>query len=399
MRGVLIGILGLFRRFRLGWRKLIGKTEADLAAEAVVSGKAWEEFCDTLKAAGGALQFPGAPQDPKIQAEGYRYLSRLARGGLEAFLEYGDTLAPELKRLCHETVKLGADNPDNYYQNCNLDGAYTYKITGTRGSVTYLGFSTKAGQYGQQGGITPLSELDASVMDIADDGTFEILISKEKHSGNWLEIHDGPNMLFVRQTFADREKEQIAELKIERLTGPKDPSSELTPERLVEALRAAGTFAAGAPIMFANWSNGFRKHSNKLPRFSDEVSTKAGGDPNIAYYHSHWALGPDEALVIEVMPPACDFWNFQLNNYWMESLDYVRHPVHTNSHIATYKSDGSVMVIVSATDPGIPDATWLSTTGHSEGTMCWRWVGAKEEDKIEPPTRIVKLSSLTPATT
>ena len=48
----------------------------------------------------------------------------------------------------------------------------------------------------------------------------------------------------------------------------------------------------------------------------------AGGDPNICYYHSYWQLGSEEDLVIEVTPPDCDSWNFQLDNNWMESLDY-----------------------------------------------------------------------------
>ena len=33
---------------------------------------------------------PGAPRDPFNQAEGYRYLARLARAGLENYLECAD---------------------------------------------------------------------------------------------------------------------------------------------------------------------------------------------------------------------------------------------------------------------------------------------------------------------
>ena len=93
MRKLAIGLLALFRRASLLTLKLRGKTTADVAEQRVVSGQAWDEFCDTLKAAGAALNFPGAPRDPFNQAEGYRYLSRLARGGLMAFVEHADPRA------------------------------------------------------------------------------------------------------------------------------------------------------------------------------------------------------------------------------------------------------------------------------------------------------------------
>jgi len=103
---------------------------------------------------------------------------------------------------------------------------------------------------------------------------------------------------------------------------------------------------AGASLLFAKWARDFQKHSNALPRFDQEVSNQAGGDPTIAYYHSHWSLLPDEALVIDVTPPLCMTWNFQLNDYWMESLDYRYAPVWVNSHTAHYNADGSATLTI-----------------------------------------------------
>ncbi len=389
MRQLLFGLLGLFRRSSLLIRRLRGKTEADIVAERVVSGKSWDEFCDAMKAAGATMRFPGTPQDPFNQAEGYRYLSRLARGGLEAFVEHGSVINPALNRLAHETVKLGSDNPDNYYQNCNVDGAYEYRVTGTRGTVAYLSFATKSGHYGAGDGVGQVAEIDAGSLEIGSDGRFELILSQRERPGNWLRLEEGPGMFLVRQTFLDRITEEIAELRIECLNKPEGDEL-FSPERLDAGLKSASTFIAGAPLLFAKWARDFKKHSNQLPRFSDEVSNRAGGDPNIAYYHSHWALAPDEALVIETMPPECDHWNFQLNNYWMESLDYVNHPVHTNKHLATYDPDGSVTVIVAHEDPGHPN--WIKTLGHESGTMCWRWVKANETP--EPRTRVVKFADL-----
>ena len=138
--------LGWYRFFALYWfwivRKLTGKAGTP-AEERVVSGAAWDEFCETLKAAGAALNAPGAPQDAFNQAEGYRYLARLARAGLENFLECSDIEAPQLCAIANgfraARVCIGSDNPDNLYENATLDGTLEYVVRGTRGTVGYLG--------------------------------------------------------------------------------------------------------------------------------------------------------------------------------------------------------------------------------------------------------------------
>ncbi|MCY4626051.1 MAG: hypothetical protein OXE58_00610, partial [Acidobacteria bacterium] len=145
MRRLVVGLLGLFRRVSLALLRLRGKTPADASAARVVSGRAWDEFCDTLKAAGAALHYRGAPRNAFDQAEGYRYLSRLARAGLMAFVEHADPRAPVLHRVAHETVKLGSDNPDNHYQTAAIHGDWDYRISGRRNTVRYLGFGTQAG--------------------------------------------------------------------------------------------------------------------------------------------------------------------------------------------------------------------------------------------------------------
>ncbi|MCY4597637.1 MAG: hypothetical protein OXC19_22910 [Bryobacterales bacterium] len=392
MRKIAIGLLALFRRASLFVWRLRGKTQDDVAARRVVSGESWNEFCDALNAAGAALSFPGAPRDPFSQAEGYRYLSRLARAGLTAFIEHADTNAPVLHRVVNETTKLGADNPDNYYQMAALDGNHEYKITGRRNTIAYLSFGTQSGNYGQGGGLPPTGHIESDQIDMDEDGCFELLLSRNPQGTNWLPMTSETGTLVVRQTFLDRDTEIPATLKIERINCSEDECrpSPLTARDLDEGLKNAGALVAGAPLLFAKWARDFKNHSNELPMFDPQVSLAAGGDPNITYYHSHWAIEHDEALMIEVTPPECEYWNFQLNNYWMESLDYRHHRIHTNKHLAHLEDDSSVRLIVAHENPGLPN--WIETVGHMDGTMCFRWVRAKEHP--QPRTRLVKLSSL-----
>ncbi len=389
MRRLMIGTLDRIKRGQRLWMKLRGMTPEAEAERRIVTGEAWDDFCDTLKAAGAALKFPGAPQDPFTQAEGYRYLSRLVRAGLEGFLEDADPRAPVLKRVVHETVKMGSDNPDNFYQSASIGGAYEYRIVGTRGTVRYLAFGTQAGHYGQGGGLPPTGFLEGSELSIDASGDFVVAVSAERRPGNWLPMKPETGLLIVRQTFLDRATERLADLRLERVDGPNEPTP-LTAAQVNDGLRNASTLAAGASLLFAKWARDFQKHSNALPRFDQEISNQAGGDPTIAYYHSHWSLLPDEALVIDVTPPPCMTWNFQLNDYWMESLDYRFFTVHLNKHTAVPGADGSVRIVVAHRDPGT--ANWVNTVGHESGTMSFRWVRADAHPV--PRTRVVKHADL-----
>ena len=392
MRRLAIGLLAVFRRVSALVRRIRGKTLDDVADQRVTSGQSWNEFCDSLKAAGAALSFPGAPQDSFSQAEGYRYLSRLTRAGLMAFVEHADPNAPVLHRVVDETTKLGADNPDNCYRTAALDGNLKYKISGRRNDIAYLSFGTQSGNYGQGGGLPPTGYIESDEIDMDADGRFELVLSSTPQEENWLPMSPETGTLVVRQTYGDRSTETPAELRIERINCPADERrpSHLTARALDEGLSKAGALAMGAPLLFAKWARDFTKHSNELPMFDPDVSLAAGGDPNITYYHSHWALAPEEALLIEVTPPECEHRNFQLNNYWMESLDYRHFTIHTNKHLAHYETDGSVRSIVAHENPGLPN--WIDTAGHTSGTMCFRWVRAAEHP--QPGCRVVKPSSL-----
>jgi len=356
----------------------------------IVNGTCWADFCDALKRAGDVILRDGSPQDPFDRAEGFRYLSRLTRVALESYIEFADPLAPVLRRPAHETVKIGADNPDNYYQSAAISGQHEYRIWGTRGTVHYLGFGTYAGSYGSSARSGQTGYLEGRDLSIEPDGSFEIVVSCHQQAGNWLRMEPDTSSLIVRQTFQDRKTEGIADLHIERI-GAAGPPNPVTPELIDRGLAAASAYVAGTAALFADWAEGFAKRGvNQLHRLDATVAGAAHGDPNICYFHGYWELRPDEALIIETTPPKCEYWNFQLNNHWMESLDYRYHRIAVNHHGAAYRPDGSVRIVVAHADPGVDN--WLETAGHRRGTMCWRWIRADAHP--QPATRVVKLSAL-----
>ena len=94
-------------------------------------------------------------------------------------------------------VCIGADSPDNLYQNATIDAAHTYRLLGKRGTVHYLGLSTNAvtqqpplslsrlpavtppllqGSYGRPGGLSTVCYKEASELTLGADGQLQVLI-------------------------------------------------------------------------------------------------------------------------------------------------------------------------------------------------------------------------------
>jgi len=353
----------------------------------VWSGAAWNEFCEQLKAAGATILRPETPNSALDRAEGWRYLSRLTRLSLEMMLEFADPDFPVFYAASHDTIKVFAPNPDNLYLNATIAGDRDYRIHGRRGTTPYLSFGSKANRFASTGTMASTGELDAADMHFEADGSFDIVLSRTPRPGNWLPLAEDSTMVLVRQTFLDRAVEIPAQVAIERIGGPTAPAP-LEAAALAHALEGAGAFVDKTAQMLADLSQRFAQHPNQLlAEPYRELSMRTGGDPNICYYHGFWRLAADEALLIETDVPDCVYWNFQLNNYWMESLDYRHLPVCVNKHNARRNGDGSVVITVAARDPGC--ANFITTAGHGCGTMLLRWVSADRHP--QPRCRVVKL--------
>ncbi|WP_285644298.1 DUF1214 domain-containing protein [Lentzea sp. NBRC 102530] len=347
--------------------------------------QAWSQFCRALEEAGGVVLSEHAPDTPLDRAEGYRYLSRLTREMLYSCLDNADPDFPRFHEL--DLVKIGADNPDNVYLSANIRGDRDYRITGTRGTISYFSIGSKANRYAKDGTMASTGELSDADLVIAPDGTVEIIASATEHSGNWLPLAPDSTGLVVRQTYLDRASEVPGQWQVERLGGPAEPAS-LTHEFLAKALQRAALSVHGTAATFAHWTRTFMKRPNELPDFGQEMFQRAGGDPEIFYLHGYWTLAPGEAWVIETDVPDCPYWNFQLGNWWMESLDNRRR-ITVNKHTAALR-DGRLTIVVAASDPGV--GNWIDTCGHTSGTALLRWLGATEHPI--PKCRVVPLEEV-----
>jgi len=355
------------------------------------SGALWDEFCDQLKAVGPLILAGGVPTDRLSRVEGFRYLTRLLRLSLEKNIEFADPQFPQFYSLSHETAKIGNDNPDNYYQNCAVDGSREYLISGNRGTVAYLSIESKAGSFAGGGDMAPTGHIELEQLEIDKQGNFELMVSATPQQGNWLSMTAASDNLLVRQTFNNRQSERRADLSIVCLNP--ESQSTLDPERFAAQLQQIVPFVTGTADLFHQWMQGFGEHINRLPPNDQQMCLRAGGDPSIYYHNSYWQLAEDEALVIEFFPPQqCRSWNFQLSNYWMESLDYRHHRISVNSHSVVLESDDSVRIIVAHRDPGKGYPNWLTTAGHALGGMLLRYIEARDFPLVR--TRVATIQAI-----
>lgn len=349
----------------------------------------WDDFCDQLREAGQALQTESAPMTPLDQAEGVRYLIRLLRHGSLLNIEHYDPRYPVFTNILDSNLKckIGADNPDNIYMGARVSSAHRYRISGRPGNSAVFTIGAKSKRDWSEETQVSHGEIDVHALPLDDDGRFSFIASKvQPESGQWLPLSDGTDTLTGRQSFVDHPNNDPARITIE-LLDEEIPYEPLDVEQFAEQLRASTLHVSGIAGIFSEWTRLFMTRPHELPDWGQDRFQGAGGDPTICYLHGYWNLADDEAWVIETEIPDCEYWNFVLQNWWMESLDYDRTNTHLNNFTAKPNDDGTVTIVVAAKDPGF--GNWINTAGHREGTALLRWVKA---DRHPIPTcKVVKI--------
>ncbi|MBW2497151.1 MAG: DUF1214 domain-containing protein [Deltaproteobacteria bacterium] len=358
--------------------------------EYLRSGDAWRDYCEGLKAAGEDIFRDAAPDGPIDMADAHRYLARMVRFGLEHILEGGDPRLPVLSPSLCEVQKSGWDNPDNHHTNAYVSGDYEYRIRGVRGDAHYMSFAVYGGSLGREGGRRTISYVEIDDLEVAPDGRFELVLSKAERPGNWIALADDATTLMVRETFWEKSRQRRAELQIECLD--ESPPPRLDPEFVVGAFRRSLRFMRGSAKVFFDTVDPWTREPNVFQEGDPEKAAQTLGIPGQRYRSGWWECDPDQALVIDVMPPRCRYWSLSLCDYWGASLDYRYWPIHVNKETAIHRSDGSVRMVVAHEDPGLVDANWLDPAGHDRGVWVLRWLEPDEDRR--PEVRVVPLEAL-----
>ena len=392
-----------------------GRYDAVAAERAarLLDGRAWDDFCDTLKAAGRIVEREAPGGDPRDLVEGYRYLTRMmAMAGARVIERRTPTAAPRPIRLIPPPVRggQGVQSPNQDHIVQPVDSRYRYRVTGTAGDA-YAHLSAwsppvpdDAGAFGL--GLDAEASLDRFnpnrartphsivLSDLAgDDGAVDFVLSVgDPGPGEvWFPMVAETRELMGRVVYEDRTAQSPPRLTIRCLDDHPQPAVP-EPDDMAARLAVAAQLVLGLQSDYAGWTRDLMSRPNQLG-LTQEWYERIGGSPDDRHFlFGYWRLRPGCALVVEFDEPDCLHWNFQLCNHWMENLaDYARGRGYVDRQ-KVFRSGGRVRIAVAAADPGV--ANWVYPGDHDHGVMGLRFV--QPAAPVEVACKLVPLAELSP---
>jgi hypothetical protein len=352
------------------------------SAAAPQTAAVFHELIDQLRTLEDRLRLPDVPLDELSVLEGYKWIFTILAVGLDAHV-WADADRPRFVDIVGPTRKWGGDNSDAFYQYAPIDPRRTYLVKGRRGDAVYLSLTVYGGPSDGRYSERIVGTANDRSLDIADDGTFTLVLSPDPHHGAWIKLEPDAVCAITRDYLADPERGARASWAIEAVDPPstrREGDADLA-RRLRATLTWVRDQAQIVPIPLGTPNT----VDEPYPVPSETFGWAAG---DAAYAMGSFALDEDEALVIEGRSPPCAFWNVCLWNQFLHTYDYAYERVTLNGTQVAYEDDGSWRVVVAPRDPG--HANWISTAGHSRGRIWFRWF-LPESTPVRPTTRIVRI--------
>ncbi|MFY9329522.1 MAG: hypothetical protein WAO76_16115 [Georgfuchsia sp.] len=341
----------------------------------------WMEFCDELKSAGlGALATRTEPDGP-IAADTLRHLVRLLGAATELLVQNADPLFPRFSRM-------------------SGNGAYL-----THEDVSWLLAPVRHGEeYVVRGNVSGLHDINVSVicsyphaarsvgnlgfeeLVVAADGNVEIVLGGEGR--NAITLPEDARYVAIREYYYDWEHETPHPFSIERR------GRELAAPQRIDLETVAAQIGA-VPGWIVDYISEFDalKASMSAAPLNTIVAPRGSdtGSIHIGYGWGPFAVGEEEALLIEFEVPQARHWTLQ----WMvqdllANPDMVHRVTSVRGQDAHVDSDGKVRAIASARDPGVRN--WLDITGYGAGMLVYRWIRCSNQP--EPVARVVPFDNL-----
>jgi hypothetical protein len=195
------------------------------AAERLLSGRAWDDYCDQLRQTGHMIEQFGESVTELDRTEWYRFLTRYARMGFEHYVECSEPTRPRFHDMTwRQTINFTSPLQDHFFADFE-DGSVDYVITGNKGTIPYfviasLGFDGPP-DYAERDwaplGVAGLKEfntallkthgaIESGAITFDADGNFRVVVSQTKpeDGSDWLRSTPDSTMLLCRAVYAKR---------------------------------------------------------------------------------------------------------------------------------------------------------------------------------------------------
>jgi hypothetical protein len=298
-----------------------------------------------------------------------------------------------------------SDNPDARYYFAPIRGDGVYRIRGRRGSEVYQSFTVHRGDRDGDWPKGVAANLKMTEMEFAADGSYEVVLSRTKVPGNWIPLDLDAGSLIARFYYqnprpAAADPSTTPTLEIERDREGSRPTPAASDADIAKRLERATSWVRskyGFQILprrtgvLPDW---FSSVPNALGVPADWAENQGGGGwgaVDVAYSAGPYALGPDEALVMEGRIPHGVFSNVVLWNEIGRTEDYRDRTVSLNARQLVLDEQRRFRIVVAHRDPDV--ANWLDTAGRQRGTIYWRHM-LPEETPERVSCRVVSFNQL-----
>jgi hypothetical protein len=348
-----------------------------------------EAFRELLEVVSGLEEKVLSLEDQPSVLEGYRWIPSILHVAMDAYV-WADPVNPRFVEIVGPYLKWGGDNSDAFYRFAPIDPDRTYRVRGRRADAVYFSLTVYGGP--RDGGYSTriVGTCNDRQLIFDPDGSFELILSRTPHPGNWLELADDAVCAITRDYLLDPVDGRRMDWHI---TADDRPSTFREDDgELARRFRAAAAWIRE--------QSGIVPLALGVPNVVDppypvpEVTYGwAAGDA--AYAMGSFDLAADEALVITGRSPACAFWNLCLWNPFLHTYNYDYERVTINGGQVVSEADGSWTIVISDTDPGHPN--WVSTAGHRRGRIWFRWF-LPERTPDQPTTTVVPIGQVSSST-
>lgn len=382
---------------------LAAEAQTGAAPEVLASRKAFRELLDTLREIDERFLGPEwqvtSPQDV---ADGHRFLTTILSAAIDFYME-SDPERPHFTRIVSPTRRFGGDNPDANYCYAPIRGDRSYRIRGRMSREVYLSYTIHGGTPEGGWNAPAIGALNHRQLQIAPDGSYELVLSPEKRDGNAIQLKPGLASVVTRHYYLEEQYAPVADRAFDPVLSiePLEPAAKaLPPDETETALRLRKMAYFLRELSIERPLPPPDKQPAYIGREPNQIGVPGGWDASggsgwgaidNVYASGRYQLGPDEALVMEGRFPECVFANVVLWNRFLSAHDYTQRRCSLNRKQTKLQPDGSYRIAIAARDPGIPN--WLDTEGRTSGQIFWRFQ-LPESAPEQPRCRVVPIDQV-----